>query len=101
MPSGVLELVHLLADYDTPQTNAWIQALLRFRCDGYRTAGRHDGLAYATAPPATPTRDAWLPLDQPHDAYTATRYLEAMEFHFHTLDTVVLDLYRGHDHANR
>ena len=98
LPSGIRELVNLLADYDTPQATAWVESLTRFRLEGYATSGRHDGVAYATRRPITPPRDAWLPHDHPHHAYTADRYLEGLEFHFDSLDTIIPTLYRDQDH---
>ena len=94
LPSGVRELIELLAEYDTPEAMSWHEALVRLRAHGYRTAARHDGLVYATAhiPTRAPTQ-AWLP-PEPHPAYTADRYLEGMEFQFQNLDRVIDSLYR-------
>src|SRR3546814_18343559 len=81
----------------TPEAEAWQQALLQFYRDGFRTAARHDGLAYAVgnSPKVPAERIAWLPPEAPHPAYTIQRNLEAMEFQFETLDAVVDILYRG------
>lgn len=100
LPSGVRELVNLLADYDTPQAAFWLESLMRFRLHGYTTSGRHDGLSYATRPPVRPPREVWLPPDRPHDAYTADRYLEGLEFHFDNLDTIIPTLYRNEGHGD-
>ena len=96
-PSGVRELINLLTEYNTPEAEAWQQALLQFSRDGFRTAARHDGLAYAVGhSPKQPThRIAWLPPEAPHPAYTIQRNLEAMEFQFENLDALVDILYRG------
>lgn len=96
-PSGVRELINLLTEYDTPEAEAWQQALLQFYRDGFRTAARHDGLAYAVghSPKQPADRIAWLPPEAPHPAYTIQRNLEAMEFQFENLDAVVDLLYRG------
>ena len=101
LPSGVRELINLLAEYDTPAANAWLEALVRLWQDGHRAAGRHDGVAYATA--HTPARRgvvAWMPREQPHPAYVATRRLEGMEFHFDELRHLIDRIYRGADDAN-
>ena len=101
LPSGIRELINLLDDYDTPEANAWQEALVRLWQDGHRAAGRHDGVAYATA--HTPARRgvvAWLPRDRPHAAYVATRSLEGMEFHLDELEHLIDCLYRGADLAN-
>ena len=94
LPSGIRELVELLSEYDTPEAMSWHEALVRFRADGYRQAGRHDGVAYATAHiPARAGRQAWLPAE-PHEAYTADRHLDGMEFQLHDLDRLIDSLYR-------
>lgn len=96
-PSGVRELINLLQEYATPAANAWQEALLKFYREGFRTASRHDGLAYAVgqAPKIPRTRIAWLPPNTPHPAYIIDRNLEGMEFHFENLDGVIDILYRG------
>jgi hypothetical protein len=95
-PTGVRELIGLLSDYNTPEANAWQEALLKLWKDGYRQAGRHDGVAYATAHvPARGQRRAWMPCDQPHAAYTVNRRLEAMEFHLDDLHELIDTLYRN------
>src|SRR3546814_4679880 len=78
-PSGVRELINLLTEYHTPEAEAWQQALLQFYRDGFRTAARHDGLAYAVgnSPKVPAERIAWLPPEAPHPAYTIQRNLEA------------------------
>jgi hypothetical protein len=97
LPSGVRELINLLTAYETPEAQAWQQALLQFHRGGFHTAARHDGLAYAVghSPKQPADRIAWLPPEAPHPAYTIQRNLEAMEFQFENLDAVVDILYRG------
>jgi hypothetical protein len=96
LPSGVRELINLLSDYDTPSANAWQEALVRLRREGYRVVNRHDGVAYATAHiPQRGDRRAWMPPDEPHQAYTVQRRLEAMEFQFGDLAPLIDTLYRG------
>lgn len=95
LPPGIRELIEVLSDYDTPDAQAWQEALLKLRTSGYRTAARHDGVVYATAQaPAQPGRRAWMRHDQPHDAYTKTRHLEGMEFLFEDIDRLIDTLYR-------
>ena len=94
-PSGVRELINLLAEYDTPEAQIWQHALLKLWSSGYQTAERHDGIAYACAHiPARADRVAWMPTDSPHPVYTASRKLEGMEFQFEDLVTLVDTLYR-------
>ena len=95
-PVGVRELVNLLADYDTPAANIWRKALLELWREGFKTARRYDGIAYACnqVPKRPADRLAWMPTNGPHPSYTISRSLEAMEFQFTQLDTVVITLYR-------
>jgi hypothetical protein len=96
-PSGVREIMNLLADYDTPQANEWRVRLLNFWREGYRKANRRDGLAYAVGhwPVKDKSRISWLPPEAPHAAYTGGRWLEAMEFQFEDLRGLVDLLYRS------
>ncbi len=95
-PSGVREIINLLDEYDTPDAQAWQTALLKLWHDGYRGATRHDGIGYTCGRvPAQGGRVSWMSVDAPHPAYTATRRLEAMEFQFEDLTTVINTLYRG------
>ena len=95
-PSGVRELINLLEEYDTPEAQAWQEALLKLWRGGYEVATRHDGIGYTCGRvPAKMGRVAWMPADAPHPAYTARRGLEGMEFQFEDLTTVVDTLYRG------
>lgn len=95
-PSGVLELINLLADYSSTQANEWRHRLLVFYRGGYRNAQRWDGVAYAVGNrPVAANRVGWLPATQPHAAYTGGRPLEAMEFQFEDVPTLVDMIYRG------
>jgi hypothetical protein len=95
-PSGIRELINILEEYDTPEAQAWQEALLKLWRDGYRSVARHDGVGYTCGRvPAQAGRVAWMPVDAPHPAYTVARKLEGMEFQFEDLLTVVSTLYRG------
>lgn len=95
-PSGVRELINLLDEYDTPEAQAWQEALLKLWRDGYRVAMRHDAVGYTCGSiPVRGSRAAWLPVDSPHPTYTASRGLEGMEFQFEDLPTIIKTLYRG------
>lgn len=95
-PSGIRELINLLDEYETPSAQAWHEALLKLWRGGYQAATRHDGVAYACGrAPRQTGRDAWMPADAPHPAYTAARSLEATEFQFEDLATLVDAIYRG------
>lgn len=96
-PSGVRELINLLSDYDTADAEAWQARLLTFWKEGFHTAERHDGLAYAVGhwPIQDKTRVSWLPANKPHEAYTGKRLLEAMEFQLEDVEGLVDALYRS------
>lgn len=95
-PSGVRELINLLDEYETPEAQAWQEALLKLWREGYAVATRYDGVGYTCGRiPARAGRVAWMPAGAPHPAYTAPRGLEGMEFQFEDLNTVVNTLYRG------
>lgn len=96
-PSGIRELITLLSDYETQEAQAWVERLLAFYNEGFRTAKRRDGLAYTVgaAPKQPKTRVSWLPPAAPHPAYTARRRFDAMEFQLEDLDGLVDALYRG------
>lgn len=96
LPSGIRELINILADYNTEEAQRWQQALLQFWRDGYRTATRHDGIGYICGSvPAQRRRVAWLPVNAPHPAYNVDRNLEAIEVQFEDLPAVINTLYRG------
>lgn len=96
-PSGVRELITLLSEYDTIEAQLWTQRLLELYKEGFRTAKRRDGLAYTVGhmPKRPADRISWLPHEAPHEAYTSTRRLEAMEFQLEDLEGLVDALYRG------
>lgn len=96
LPTGIRELINLLGEYDTREANTWREALLRLWRGGYRTATRRDAVAYICGHiPAQGGRVAWMPIDQPHPAYTIARELEGMEFQFEDLAGVITAVYRG------
>lgn len=96
-PSGIRELINLLAEYTTPEAETWQEALLKLWSGGYRSTTRHDGVAYACGniPVRPANRVSWMSPNAPDPAYTAPRKLEGMEFQFEDLTTVVDTLYRG------
>jgi hypothetical protein len=96
LPSGVRELVSILAEYNTQQAQAWQQALLNLWLSGARNATRQDCVGYACGQiPVQRRRLSWMDPATPHPAYTAVRNLECLEFHFGDLDTLIDTLYRG------
>jgi len=96
LPPGVRELVNLLSEYDTTAANSWVEALMKLRKDGYRNAGRWDAIAYVCGnSPQRGGRVTWLPIAQPHFAYTVPRNLVGLEFHFRNLADLITRIYRG------
>ncbi len=95
-PSGIRELINLLAEYDTGEAQVWLAALLGLWKDGYRFAKRHHAIAYTCGqiPRQTPGRLAWMPTDAPHPAYPSDGNLEGMEFQFEDLGMIIDSLYR-------
>jgi len=94
-PPGVMELVHILDEYETPAAHLWQRALLDLWKDGYKSAHRYDAVSYACGRvPAQPGRIAWMPSGQPHPAYTVRRRLDGIEFQFADLASVISSVYR-------
>lgn len=94
LPSGIRELINILADYGTPVAQQWQEALIRFRADHANT-GRFDGVTYACGRIPTGTRVTWMTSDRPDAAYNVRRNLEGLEFQFADLRGVIDLLYRG------
>lgn len=96
-PSGIRELITLLSDYETAEAQEWVGKLLNLYHEGFKTAKRHDGLAYTVghSPVKPATRMSWLPVNAPHASYTANRRFDAMEFQLSDLEGLVNTLYRG------
>jgi hypothetical protein len=96
IPSGIRELINILAEYNTPEANTWQQALLQLRASSCLNATRYDGIAYACgAIPQQVNRISWMTADAPDSSYNAQRYLEGMEFQFTDLPSLIDTLYRG------
>jgi hypothetical protein len=96
LPSGIHELINLLNHYNTPEAQTWQEALLRVWQDGYRVAGRYDGIAYICGQtPARAKRISWMPTDMPHQAYTVRRYLEGIEIQLSDVATIIDTILRG------
>ncbi len=93
-PSGIRELISLLKDYETPKSDKWRQALLKLWRGEHQSTVRHDGVCYACG--QSPVRHTtWMPANAPHPAYTSTRKLDGIEFHFTDLNGLVDILFRG------
>jgi hypothetical protein len=96
LPPGIRELINLLSEYDTPAANNWSEALFRLRQGGYRRAVRWDAVAYICGHiPQRDGRITWMPVDQPHPAYTVERDLEGLEFQVEDLSGLITAVYRG------
>jgi hypothetical protein len=93
LPSGIRELINILADYNTPDANRWQEALIKLRA-GRRRAVRFDGVAYACGRVPTGKRVSWLGADRADGSYAVRRGLEALEFQFADLPGVIDLVYR-------
>lgn len=94
-PTGVRELIEILRHYGDPEAKTWVEALVKLSRDGCATSGRHDSVAYICGQrPRRADRPGWMKVAAPHEAYTAQRGLEAMEFHIQDLDAVIDTIYR-------
>jgi hypothetical protein len=101
LPPGIRELINLLHDYETPAANVWREALLRLRQEGYLTTRRWDAVAYLCGTiPQRGERISWMPVGQPHPAYTVSRNLEGLEFQFSDLGGLITTIYRMDGNAN-
>lgn len=95
-PTGIRELISILAEYNTPEAQSWQQALLQLRASNCLNATRYDGIAYACgAIPQQVNRISWMKADAPHPSYTVQRHLEGMEFQFTDMPNLIDTLYRG------
>ena len=94
-PSGVRELINLLAEYTTPEAKVWQKALIRYWVDGHKKAKRHDGILYGCGhAPVKGKRRSWLPETTVHADYTCDRNLDGTEIHFNELDELIRLVYR-------
>lgn len=95
IPSGVRELINILADYEgSAEAQMWLEALLRFRTTGYQQAVRIDGLAYACGRVPAAPRMTWMSHSAPNAEYNVNRPLEGLEFQFADLPGIVISLLR-------
>lgn len=95
LPSGIRELINILADYDhIAEAQLWQEALIRYRSSGYLSSRRLDGVAYACGRIPVAPRTTWMNAGAPDSSYTATRRIEAMEFQFSDLAGLVQQVMR-------
>lgn len=96
VPDSVRELVELLNCYDTPEAEAWQEALIKYRASAGQGVTRYDAVVYVCGEaPRAPGRRSWMSASAPNSAYTAHRALVGLEYHVDDLDTLVDSVYRG------
>lgn len=102
-PVDLRQLIELLRDYDDPESIAWREALWRLYLhdlpDSYE---RCDLVCYVYGQPSR-NNEARLPVNRPHQSYTASRRLEAVEVHVNDVRSLVDAVYRPverHEHEH-
>jgi len=93
-PTGIGELISLLADYESESAQLWQQALLELWHGGYHNIPRHDAISYATGT-VPHRRITWLPVNFPHASYTQSRNLIGYELHLADIPTLLNVIFRG------
>jgi hypothetical protein len=90
----VLQLIEILADRDTPESAAWVNALRRLHLTlPDTTCERVDLVCYVCGQHPAQS-DSWLRRDRPHPTYTTNdRHLEAIEVHLHDVNEKVAAVY--------
>jgi len=95
IPDSVRELVELLNHYDTPDAEAWQEALIRYRASLGKQVARYDGVVYVCGQkPRSPGRSSWMSPTTADSAYTLNRNLVGLEYHIENLDDLVDSVYR-------
>jgi hypothetical protein len=92
----IIEVLQLRFDVHSQQ---WLYAIqeLWFQSPNYK-AERRDIVSYVCGKsPVLKGLSAWLPTDNPHEAYTAKRRLEAVEIHLPDLVNLVREVYHKQD----
>lgn len=94
IPDSIRELVELLNEYETPDAEAWQEALIKYRATGGRGVSRYDGVIYVCGDrPQSRQRRGWI-LPTINAAYTASRNLAGLEYQVEDLDALVDTVYR-------
>jgi hypothetical protein len=98
----VPQLIEILEEYDDPVSSQWVKALrqlwLQGPSDDYE---RCDLVSYVCGcPPVRDNRRTWIPVDKPHEKYTAGRRLEAVEAHLQDVEGLVRQVYSKNDAGN-
>ncbi|MDF5719742.1 MAG: DEAD/DEAH box helicase [Rhizonema sp. PD37] len=93
-PVDIPQIIEILGDYDDPFSSEWVDSLrvlwLEKKVD--RNYERCDLISYICG--EHPIRNStWIPLEKPHEQYTAERRLEAVEIHLHEVENLVTSVY--------
>lgn len=95
-PSGVIEIIEILGDYQSDEAKEWRNRLMAFRLDPNKQVTRADMLLYMTGdkPKGVKGRVAWLPQSGPSPDYVGKRQLEVVEIHIDNPSEMVKTIYR-------
>jgi hypothetical protein len=93
VPDSIRELVELLNCYETPEAQAWQEALVKYRASGGRQVARYDAVVYVSGN-RPQTRASWMSAATVNSAYTLSRQMAGLEYHLEDLDGLVNIVYR-------
>jgi hypothetical protein len=93
IPDSIRELVELLNEYETPDAQAWQEALINYRARGGQGVTRYDGVIYVCGN-RPQSRSSWMSPTAVNAAYTVSRNLAGLEYQVADLDTLVDEVYR-------
>jgi hypothetical protein len=93
IPVDRRRLIQILKDYpNDPDASKWIEALQRLRKNRVPEYRRFDLVCCIYGQKRMPGK-TWIPKDQPHPSYTASRPLEAVEVYIRGIQEVVCEVY--------
>ncbi|OQW92417.1 MAG: hypothetical protein BWK78_01735 [Thiotrichaceae bacterium IS1] len=88
----IQQLIEILMEKSDTTSKQWVVALRRVRFSKTPTYKRYDLVNYVYG--ELPERKlTWIPTDNPHKEYKASRRLEAVEIHLHEVDLMVKEVY--------
>jgi len=95
VPDSIRELIELLHHYNTPEAQAWQEALIKYRTIGGARVERHDAVVYVSGQtPRANGRRSWMSPTTRNPAYTINRELAGLEYHTEDLDGLIDILFR-------
>lgn len=95
LPVSIVQLIEVLEGSDRADRDRWI-ASLRELLYSDDPPPRFDLCIYVCGRRPV-QRETWIPIETPHEAYTASGPLHAVEIHFEDFDDVLLAVYPAHE----